>query len=204
MPTSEQILLGLTAVANDWMVVSLAWHALIGTALVAILAGWKPAPRLSPILIAALPASTAVVAVVSGNPFNGIVLAAATLALVIAGGNPSDAPAARWERVAGIAMIAFGWTYPHFMQGDIVTYVYAAPVGLVPCPTLSMAIGLALVGNVGGVTWRRVLAGVGAFYAVFGMFRLGVLLDLGLLLGAIAVAASSVRRPHAVPSLHTS
>ncbi len=204
MPTSEQILLGLTAVANDWVVVSVAWHVAIAVALVAILAGWRPSRRLAPILIAALPASAAVVAVASGNPFNGIVLATTTLALVIAGGNKLEAPAPTWARVTGLALIAFGWTYPHFMQGDTVTYLYAAPVGLVPCPTLSMAIGLALFGNVGGTVWRRVLAGAGVFYAVFGMFRLGVLLDLGLLLGAVAIAASSVRRTHAVPSLHTS
>jgi len=192
MPTAEQILQGLTAVANDWMLVAVAWHLVIGAALVAVLVGWRPAPRLAASLITTLPASAAIVAIAAGNPFNGIVLAATALALALLTRAPASSPPASWVRWAGVAMIAYGWFYPHFLEGDVVAYAYAAPVGLVPCPTLAMAMGLALAGNVGERRWRRVLAGVAAFYAMFGMLRLGVLLDAGLLVGAIALVASSV------------
>ncbi|MBL9016866.1 MAG: hypothetical protein JNL83_21945, partial [Myxococcales bacterium] len=60
MPTADQILQGLTAVANDWMLVAVAWHLVIGAALVAVLLGWRPGPRLAASLITTLPASAAI------------------------------------------------------------------------------------------------------------------------------------------------
>lgn len=36
-------------------------------------------------------------------------------------------------------MLAIGWIYPHFLDGPAVDYLHAAPVGLVPCPTLAVA-----------------------------------------------------------------
>ena len=50
------------------------------------------------------------------------------------------------------------------------------PTGLVPCPTLSIVIGLALiVEGLDSRIWTSVLVGAtGVFYGIFGAVRLGV------------------------------
>lgn len=191
MPTSTEILSGLAAIANDWIAVAVAWHVAVAVALAAIAIGWRPHIRTARLLIAALPASVAIAALVHGNPFNGIVFAGATVLLIsLALRDRVEAPLASplWARWAGGAMIAFGWLYPHFLVGDPWRYLYAAPLGLVPCPTLSMAIGLALLVPGGRRAWSLTLASIGVFYALFGALRLGVLIDFGLLAGALALA----------------
>jgi hypothetical protein len=69
--------------------------------------------------------------------------------------------------------------------------LYASPVGLVPCPTLAVAIGFALVGNgLGSRVWSLTLAALGLFYGLFGVLRLTVLLDIGLVGGALALVGA--------------
>src|SRR5678810_80921 len=92
-------------------------------------------------------------------------------------------------RTVGAAAIAFGWVYPHFLAGPPLAYLYAAPFGLVPCPTLAVAIGFALLaGAPNDRAWNLVLAALGLFYAAFGIARLGVWLDLGLAIPAVTLA----------------
>lgn len=44
------------------------------------------------------------------------------------------------------ALVVFGWTYPHFVSTHSwIEYAYAAPLGLIPCPTLSVVIGFTLL-----------------------------------------------------------
>ncbi len=75
-----------------------------------------------------------------------------------------------------------------------IAYLIGAPVGLVPCPTLSVAIGLALLaGGVGPRSWTIVLVALGMFYGLFGLFRLGVVLDTGLVIGALALVRTLQR-----------
>lgn len=87
-------------------------------------------------------------------------------------------------------MIGFGWIYPHFLDNATpMEYLYAAPTGLIPCPTLSIVIGFTLI--LGGLRlrpWCLVLTIMGLFYGVFGAGRLGVKIDGVLLLGALATA----------------
>jgi hypothetical protein len=84
-------------------------------------------------------------------------------------------------------MISFGWVYPHFLEsGNWFNYLYAAPTGLIPCPTLSITIGFALLANgLSSRVWSLFLAIIGLFYGLFGIFRLEVHLDVGLLVGAL-------------------
>lgn len=103
-----------------------------------------------------------------------------------------------WTRGIGVATIAFGWLYPHFLEGYATAYLYASPVGLVPCPTLAVGIGFALLGNeLGSRVWSLTLAALGLFYGLFGVLRLGVFLDIGLVAGAVALAASAFHSPAA-------
>ncbi len=99
----------------------------------------------------------------------------------------------------GVLLFAFGWVYPHFLKTDAwVRYLYAAPTGLVPCPTLSAVVGLALIINgLGSRAWSRIVSATGVLYGLISAFRLGVTIDLVLLAGAIALAAVATVIPRA-------
>jgi len=94
-------------------------------------------------------------------------------------------------------MAAFGLVYPHFTHtASAIGYLYAAPTGLVPCPTLSLAIGVALIADgLGSRAFALLLAAAGLFYGIFGVVRLGVTLDLGLIAGAAVLLARRLTVP---------
>lgn len=72
-------------------------------------------------------------------------------------------------------------------------YLWGSPMGLIPCPTLSLVIALSLLGMVPARrAWSLTLSGAGVFYALFGVVRLGVTLDVPLFLGAVALAATAM------------
>lgn len=193
MPTAAQILDGLTAIANSWVWLAILWHGFFAIFAIALLGGVRPAKRLSGAVLALPLFSVGALAWLAGNPFNGttFTLAGATLialARFLPHGNVRIAP--WWAVVPGLVMFSFGWVYPHFLVADsFLSYLYAAPTGLVPCSTLSIVIGLAMVLNgLGSRAWALVLAGMGAFYGIFGAVRLGVLIDWTLLAGAAILA----------------
>lgn len=206
MPTPEAILGGLAAVADRAFPLAVAWHVAVAAALVALLAGWRPSRRLAGTLLAIPALSASAVAFAFGNPFNGAVLGAASLALAITASrlDPRPArPAPTWALAAGAAMVAFAWIYPHFLAGrSALAYLYGAPTGLVPCPTLSLMIGFALIaGGLGSRTWALILAAVGLFYGAFGALRLGVAIDVALIAGALCLAllATLTERTYSKP-----
>jgi hypothetical protein len=152
--------------------------------------GVRPAKRVGGILLSLPLLSVSILAWITANPFNGALFALAAVALiVIAFRLPNErvqiAPV--WAVCAGVIMFAFGWVYPHFLETwPVAAYLYAAPTGLVPCPTLSIVIGLALiVGAFDSRTWASVLGAMGVFYGIFGALRLNVTIDYILLLGAL-------------------
>lgn len=192
MPPREEILAGLGAAANDGVVVAVLWHVLVAIALVARASGWQPSRRQASFLFAAPLASVSVASIAIGNPFNGAVFAALAIALGAIGvrspqGKLPSVHSA--PELLGMLMVTFAWVYPHFLVGSPLRYLYAAPIGLVPCPTLALLVGFALLG--GGWHYRRsawVLAAAGLFYGLVGVFRLGVMLDVPLIVGALALA----------------
>ena len=103
---------------------------------------------------------------------------------------------------AGMVMILFGWVYPHFLEGGAwFDYLYAAPTGLIPCPTISLTIGFALLANgFSSRAWSLTLAFLGLFYAFFGALRLGVNLDFVLLGGALLLLLETLTSKPAMPS----
>jgi hypothetical protein len=197
MPDSTTILVGLSAIANRAIGAAIAWHVVVAIALIALAIGWRPSQRLARALIAAPLASVAAFALVFGNPFNGVMFAAGSVALAALARVGDRRPAQRgsaWASGIGIASIAFGWVYPHFLDGHPTAYLIAAPLGLVPCPTLAAAIGFALLGGgLGARAWGLALAALGLFYGLFGVLRLGVRLDVGLVLGAITLLVTVLR-----------
>ena len=96
--------------------------------------------------------------------------------------------------VIGIIMITFGLVYPHFIEtGSILKFLYAPPVGLIPCPTLSILIGFALLfSGFSSQPLSITLIVLGLFYGLFGAFKLGVTIDLFLLFGTISLLARSL------------
>ena len=94
-----------------------------------------------------------------------------------------------------LLLIAFSWFYPHFLDDrSALIYRYAAPLGLVPCPTLSALIGFALLARgFESRAWSTVLASLGLAYAIFGSLRLGGAIDAVLAVGALSLWEPSGR-----------
>ena len=189
MPNPNEILAGLTAIARDNTAWAVAWHIAAAAFLVAWIAGLRPSRRTLALALSLPLLSVGVMAWKYGNPFNGAVFPGAALALCAlalktpSGRATSGTPALR---LAGGAMIGFGLFYPHFLPGGAAwAYLYAAPTGLIPCPTLSLTVGVALFcGGLGSRAWAATLAGLGLFYGLFGVLRLRVGLDIVLAAGA--------------------
>jgi hypothetical protein len=171
---------------------AIAWHVLVGICALAIWRGWRPTRRMAGLFLSAPLASVGIHAWAFDSPFNAIVFGVGAVALAIlalcgpcepvASGEPW---AVRW----GAGLVTFAWIYPHFLDGgSTMQYLYAAPIGTIPCPSLALVAGAALIGDglIGGA-WTRLLASMVTFYAVFGVLRLGVALDIVLLAGAVGL-----------------
>jgi hypothetical protein len=198
LPTPDAILAELTALARDGRPLAVLWHAWLAAMTFLLLSGWRPpARRLARLLLPPL-VSVAALSAIAGNPFNSIILT--TLAVALARTTSRlpvtavrfDAPA--WV-AAGTALIALGWVYPYFLPGaSWMTYLYASPFGVLPCPTLSVAIGVTLAfANCRSFRWSATLALAGILYGAVGLFALDVMLDGVLLLAALALGFLSVR-----------
>jgi hypothetical protein len=194
MPTSDEILSGLTDIANRFMDLAGLWHLVVLIVVLSIARwNWRPSLRLSLRLLSLPLVSVSALAWKAGNSFNGVIFAALA-AVSFAFAERAPRAAARrgpaWAVGVGIAAIAYAWLYPHFLVVSSAVYFVASPMGLIPCPTLSMILGFLLLG--GGLGSRAVplaMGVAGLFYALFGIFRLGVLLDAGLLVAAAATVA---------------
>ena len=199
MPSAHEILQGLSTAANTWTFLAVFWHAYFAALLVPVLLGWRPSQVVVGTLLASPLASVSVLAWVVGNPFNGAIFAllfVALMALIL------RRPLRRMELtspawiVIGAALFVFAWIYPHFLEGrPLYSYLYLAPLGLIPCPTLSMMIGMTiLLGGVDSRAWTLVVGAAGIFYGIFGSLRLGVTIDWALTAGALCLLAQGVQR----------
>ena len=198
MPSQDVVLAGLTAIANDWRWLAIIWHALLGISIVLFLAGCRPSVRLFGCLLVAPLLSVSLTAWLSGNPFNGTligILAAVLAATAIRFPSIAIRPASSAWVAPGVAFVVFGGTYPHFVRAESwITYLYASPFGILPCPTLSILIGATLAfSHFGSRAWSAALAGTGLMYGVIGVFRLGVVLDWPLLLASGVLVAAVAR-----------
>ena len=196
MPTAEAVLSWATSVANEWRWLAIAWHVALGALLVAV-SRFRISERLVARLLVLPIVSVAALAWLSRNPFNGLMFTiAAGLLLRSVRHLPRSGTtrAARGWQFAGGMLIAFGWLYPHFLITDTwPAYAYASPFGLLPCPTLSVVVGVTLAaGGFRSVGWNAVVAAAGVLYGAIGVFRLGVVLDVWLLVGATLLGILTV------------
>lgn len=196
MPTAEQILNGLTIIARDWPRLAIAWHVYFGVMLAALAAGWRPQRRDLGLYLVLPLISVSMLAWFNGNPFTGTAIAAAGFALLVIAaflGRERVAFGPWWLIVPGAALVAFGWVYPEHIHAEgYLDYLYRAPTGLLPCPTLAVLCGISLMlGGLESRAWRYVLALAGAFYGLVGALYLGVTMDWALVAGAVLLAAVS-------------
>lgn len=198
MPPLQEILGVLENIADRMAVLAIIWHIIFYSMLIAFMAGWRPSARLVMTSLALPILSVGVVAWLFGNPFNSTVFMLLAILLAITGHRSDNNRISftdGWARVAGFLMIAFGLIYPHFILNEsVVSYLYRSPVGLIPCPTLSLVIGVALIiDDMRGRVWHIALISGGLIYGVIGAFRLEVKIDLVLLAGAVILAFKVIR-----------
>ena len=198
MPTPETILSWANTVANDWRWLAILWHLGLAAALVWLVMA-RPSRRGIGAALALPVLSVAVVAWVSGNPFNGFTFTLLGVLLLRAAAHLapiSFVPSSPGWLLAGAGLVAFGWVYPHFLAAKNWTdYVYASPFGLLPCPTLAVVIGITLAcGGLSSAAWSMPLAAAGVVYGLIGVFMLHVDLDVWLLVGGLLLSLMSIGR----------
>lgn len=189
MPTREEILAGLTALANEYSNIAIAWHVIILIIIAALFAGWKPNNSLMILLLGSLLMSVSVFAGMHGNFFNATVFAFLVIMSIYAtlrSGNGNITGDRSWVDIGGLILIIFGLFYPEFLtSGSLIEYAYASPTGLIPCPTLSVLAGFALVyKSFRSQTWSLTIGVSGMFYGLFGVIYLGMHIDWVLVAGA--------------------
>jgi hypothetical protein len=210
MPSAEQILAALGALAAAGIPLAILWHLLVAAGLWLWWRGWRPDQRQALVAMVLPIASASLAAWLASNPVNGAVLAILAVALGRQALRVAPAPvrvsSPGW-RAASLGLIGFAWVYPHFLPGHSpLVYLYAAPMGVLPCPSLALALGVSLAVEIDGTrahAWWLVAGAL--FYAAFGVLFLGVRLDLPLLAGGLLLLGRTVAtgRPHAPPTLAT-
>src|SRR5690242_17183477 len=128
MPLPAEILDGVQRAARQMVPLAGAWHAVLFASAILLARGVRPSRRAAGLWLAAPLASVSAVAAFGGNPFNAIVVLAlaaglATIALRLPGAAVAPASDAT-ARIAGAALLALGWLYPHFLD-DAGLYVVA-------------------------------------------------------------------------------
>lgn len=197
MPTSEEILGSLGSIAQQWLWLAIVWHVVLVLFGLTWILGSTPTKRTFGFLGSLMLLSVSLLAWTVANPVNGLVFAVAAAMMLIFSVRMPKLKARIVSPGAlglGAMLIAFGWSYPHFLLTySGVEYLYSAPLGLIPCPTLAAVMGIALV--TGLFTERGVasmLVILGLFYGLFGALRLGVALDWVLFVGTLAFIAFAV------------
>ncbi len=205
MPSADDILAGLRRAADGAYVLGVIWHVVIALAVVWLVAlrpsdiAWRSRPRIAGFVVALPVVSASAVAFAFQDPFNGFGLGVVAVAVAALAWPAPERPAPprlppRWATLTGAALLVYAWLYPHFVgaHGPLAD-LFAAPVGVVPCPSLALAAGAALVLDLAATPGGRGSAGVLAVAALawglFGALRLGVELDAGLVAGGVALAA---------------
>ncbi len=192
IPTNEQILNGLTGLADAWRPLAIFWHAFFAILVVAVIFGVRPSKRISGVLLSLPFLCVSILAWSIMNPFNGIIFAVVGLLLIAVSIKlPLERVRVAPCRVvmAGAFMFVFGWVYPHFLDSSSsMSFLYSSPTGIIPCETLSIGIGLALLLNgLGSRKLSVILSVSGIIFGVTGVMQLGVAIDIFLLFGALTM-----------------
>jgi hypothetical protein len=197
MLTREEILAGLTSIANEYSNIAIAWHVIILVLIAALFAGWKPGNSLMVLLLSSLLMSVSVFAGIQGNFFNAAIFAFLVIVSIYAtlrSGNGNITGDRSWPDISGLILIIFGLFYPEFFKsGSLLEYTYSSPTGLIPCPTLSVLAGFALFyKGFRSQAWSLAIGISGVFYGVFGVIYLGMYIDLVLAAGSAVLLMNTL------------
>lgn len=196
MPTRQEILAGLTWISNEYTGIAIAWHLLTLLLMVALFAGWKPGNNLMILMLSSLLMSVSVFATLQGNYFNAAVFAFLLILSIyttLRSRNEVIKANREWPDIIGLLLIVFGLIYPEFLNtNSVLEYAYAAPIGLIPCPTLAILAGFALLyGGFRSTTWTIAIILSGIFYGLFGVFYLHMYVDWFLVGGGSVLLLST-------------
>jgi hypothetical protein len=205
MPTSEEILGGATQLANEWTWLAAFWHVYFGLVILALLFGARIRKSVFAGLLALPLLSVSLLAWTVANLFNALVFVSAGMVLLIAAmaqESEDVSLGSNLQVVSGVLLAAFGWVYPHFLEpNSSAAYLTSSPLGILPCPTLTMLVGLTLVaGGLGSRVWSSMLSILGIAYGFIGVVRLGVQLDWALLIGSGLLLATTLTQQVGTPS----
>jgi hypothetical protein len=191
MPAPHQILEQLTRLATEGRMLGLIWHLalLVGLALV-VAKKWES--RASLAVAAVFPMFTAsLVAFAVGNWVNGLVLDLGALTMVVISRKFTGTPIEIGRPIpftVGVATMLYAVFYTHFTSIHSWTDVWMTPIGVLPCPTMALVIGLGLMaGGFRSRAWSLTAAVLGLGYSLFGVFVLKVQWDLGLFAASVVM-----------------
>lgn len=85
MLKSEDIINGLQSIVNDYSTVAILWHAVFYIMIAALIVKWEPSNKIFGLLISLPLLSVAILAWITGNPFNGTMFSTATILIFIFG-----------------------------------------------------------------------------------------------------------------------
>jgi hypothetical protein len=192
----------LSDAARHALPVSMFWHIALTVALVSLALGWRPSRRLAGCLLSLPLGSTSLVALAFGHWMDAVVLGVVGLVLLGLGAlRLSDARCTLGSVpicILGFGLVELGWIYPLFLRGEPASYLIAAPLGTLPCPTLASIVGLALLAHgLGDRAWATVLGLIGLFCGLFSSVYLGVALDTALSIGSLALLGVAWSRDYA-------
>lgn len=187
-------------IANAYTWAAVVWHVLFYFLIATLILKWKPTNRVLSVLLTLPLLTVSLFAWITGNPFNGFLFLIFGILLIISGSRNPDITVDTghtWSTVLGIIIISFGLLYPHFLDTEnYFMYLYAAPTGLVPCPTLSIVIGFAILyQGFQSRAWSWILIIPGLIYGLIGTFRLQVFLDTVLLLATFILIVIAFQIP---------
>lgn len=94
MPTADEILKGLSEIANTWTTLAILWHAYFAVFAAAVSLGWRPSKRLVGVFLFPPIVSVSALAWISGNPFSGTIFAMLAFVLIWLIGNLEPEPVA--------------------------------------------------------------------------------------------------------------
>lgn len=204
-PTPEQLLSSLVEISSSCRFLALIWHSYYAILIILFTFGvkkktnhWLASNQSIGILLGLPFISISLISWLYFNPFNGSVFTIiSTLIIVFSIRMPKKKVqiAPQWAIIVGTFMVIFGWIYPSSFFINITSfssYLYEVPLGVIPCPTLSITIGLILIfDNLGSHKMSLIFGLIGIMYGILGSILLKVLIDWVLFIGAVIIFTKS-------------
>lgn len=184
----EKILTYLTFVPNQTLWLNALNHLLVLTVLLFLVFGKKAKTKRLVVdgAICLLFTSIVAVAAAYGNPFHVITMGLLAVFAGIEfwqGKNEFTLHKINTRSLIALLSIFIGFWYPEFVKVNPIALLLFSPVGIVPCPTLLIVLGLLTLAYPRvNKTQYIITVLMGAFYGSTGVFQLKVILDLPIII----------------------